>query len=309
MLPRMTTAKLVLDGRQGDQGTGEVVRAWFDRCWSLVGAGFAESLLTDPLPEADMRKAVSFGESYLYYPPRGHPFAHMAISADQESYVDDDSDVPYNRTWTPRAWAEFLDLVTAAPRGAVIRGGIIGPRPSGRDGHGWPHLEINASIGAPDDCVRLYVRATTDHVFPDDHPPGLLTALRTVADLGDSRYGEIVFEQHGSRPETHLESALPFMAYKGIMRAREVLRGYAWLTVVPRELAERLGGPDVMRSTGAFIEVEQLAGGGLWLRATEHPRDYDYAAAERVFHAVRSVLPAGLPKERHPLLVHADAQA
>jgi hypothetical protein len=30
-----------------------------------------------------------------------------------------------------------------------------------------------------------------------------------------------------------------------------------------------------MRASGAFVEVERLAGGGLWLRATEHPADYD----------------------------------
>jgi hypothetical protein len=309
VLPRMTTAKLVLDGRKGDRRTGEVIRAWFDRCWTLVGAQFAESLLTDPLPEADIREEVSVGMSYLHYPGRGHPFASMVISPEQEGYVDDGSDVPFNRTWTPRAWAEFLDRVTATPRGAVVRGGIVEPHESGIDNKGWPHLIITTFIGAPDGCVRLYVQATTDHVFPKSGPGGLLTALRTVADLGDPRYGEIVFEEHGARGETQLESALHLMAHEGNMRAREVLRGYAWLTIVPRELADRLGGPGAMRATGAFAEVEQLASGGLWLRATEHPREYDYAAAERVFHAVRSVLPAGLPKERHPLLVHADAQA
>jgi hypothetical protein len=305
----MVTANLVVEGRQGDRLTGEVIRAWFDRCWTLVGAELAESLLADPLPEADIRERVADGMVYLHYPAAGHPFAHMAISPEQESFVDGDSDTPYNRTWTPRAWAEFLDLVAAAPPGAKLDGGIIVPGQAGVDDVGPPIVYIEELIGAPDDCVRLHLVGTSDHVFPPDGPSGLLTAMHAVADLGDPRYGDIVFGHYGAGYTTQLELALSTAAHHGNPRAREVLRGYAWLTIVPRELAVRLGGPEAMRATGAFVEVEQLAGGGLWLRATEDPGDYDHAAAERVFHAVRSVLPAGMPKERHRLLVHADAQA
>ncbi len=70
MLARLATAKLTVDGRQGDRRTGELMRARFDRCWTLVSADFAESLLTDPLPEADIRAAVSAGMCYLHYPGR-----------------------------------------------------------------------------------------------------------------------------------------------------------------------------------------------------------------------------------------------
>jgi hypothetical protein len=65
--------------------------------------------------------------------------------------------------------------------------------------------------------------------------------------------------------------------------------------VVPVELAERLGGAEVMRRTGAFVEAAELQAGGLWLLATEDYRDYGPGQVARVFRALAPVLRPGKP--------------
>lgn len=96
---------------------------------------------------------------------------------------------------------------------------------------------------------------------------------------------------------THLEWALNRDEDDGMIEARTWLRGYSWITVTPPEIAQRLGGPEALRASGAFAYVEELPHGGLWLRATETADDYDAAAVRKVFDVVAPVLPAGQPRE------------
>jgi hypothetical protein len=91
---------------------------------------------------------------------------------------------------------------------------------------------------------------------------------------------------------------------ESMMAGREVLRGYSWVTVCPRELAERLGGADGLAASGAFAEVEELPHGGMWLQATDHFVEYDDAAVRRVFEVLAPVLPKGMPKP-DPFAVHS----
>jgi hypothetical protein len=74
------------------------------------------------------------------------------------------------------------------------------------------------------------------------------------------------------------------------------LRGYAWLTIIGQELADRLGSVDVLTASGVFWEVAPLAKGAVWLQATEDFRDYDQATAERLFAMLAPVLRPGLPE-------------
>lgn len=77
---------------------------------------------------------------------------------------------------------------------------------------------------------------------------------------------------------------------------RRVLRGYSWVTVCPAELAARLGGAAALAGCGAFVRVEELPRGAVWLQATEDFAGYDEAAMRRVFEALAPVLPAGQPE-------------
>lgn len=97
-----------------------------------------------------------------------------------------------------------------------------------------------------------------------------------------------------------------------IIGGRQVLRGYSWVTVVPSELAAKVGGVRALLASGAFVVVEELPSGGLWLRATETPADYDGDAVRRVFEALAPVLPPGQPQrdpfvDPHRRLVWEDA--
>lgn len=86
-----------------------------------------------------------------------------------------------------------------------------------------------------------------------------------------------------------------------LAQCRQYLRGYSWLTVVPGELAERLGGAAALQNSGAFVDVAQLDAGGVWLLATEDYRDYGPEQIERVFRVLRPVLRPGLPEHMDDL--------
>jgi hypothetical protein len=123
----------------------------------------------------------------------------------------------------------------------------------------------------------------------------LLSFVRSVADRVNPSFGRCEYEE----PRTAVELTVgpPWrLPEDTIPNSRRTLRGYSWLTICPQELADRLGGVDALRATGAFHEVEQLAAGGVWLLATADYRDYDQAVVERVFEAVAPVLPPGMPR-------------
>jgi hypothetical protein len=124
----------------------------------------------------------------------------------------------------------------------------------------------------------------------------VLDAVRALADVSDPVYGEAGFP--GSGQCTRLEEAMrSWGLFDTFARARHHLRGYNWVTVVPRELVERLGGAGALRAAGVFCEVLPLAHGGAWLRATGDFLDYGEGDdVQRVFQAVAKVLPPGLPR-------------
>ena len=64
---------------------------------------------------------------------------------------------------------------------------------------------------------------------------------------------------------------------------RSLLRGYLWVTVVSQELVVRLGAADGIEAAGAVAEVRQLPGGGVLLRATRRPEEYDEEVTRRLF--------------------------
>lgn len=150
-------------------------------------------------------------------------------------------------------------------------------------------------------------------IFPEpvlDRCVAYLKDLCRAEDLDFAGVGDIYY----LRTHTFLDKTLWRTRDESVRDARRYLRGYAWVTVVPPELAVRLGGADALAATGAFHEVEALPHGGVWLRATESLDAYDAAAVRRVFHALAPVLPPGLPEitERSDFdwqLVEEDAAA
>ena len=95
---------------------------------------------------------------------------------------------------------------------------------------------------------------------------------------------------------SNVEVALMRDLDESLPEDRDFLRGYAWVTVCPQELATRLGGQEAMEASGAFCRVVPLEGGGLLLQASETSSGYTDRAMEQVFEALTPVLPGGEPR-------------
>lgn len=171
-----------------------------------------------------------------------------------------------------------------------------------------------------DDVPMSGAELHLDLLSPDDHPDVATFSLRRENERTDGyvtfsdavmaravdalhdlcRCEDLDFAAAGDSAfdgtYTHLEWALHRDHSDGMSEARTWLRGYSWITVMPREIVQRLDGPDALRESGAFAYVEELPHGGLWLRATEKIEDYDAAAVRKVFGAVAPVLPPGRPQ-------------
>ncbi|MEW1892309.1 hypothetical protein [Streptomyces sp. NPDC085659] len=117
--------------------------------------------------------------------------------------------------------------------------------------------------------------------------------------LGDANpaFGRVEMGQFTER--TNLDVALRRKVAKSMSSGRNALRGYAWVTIVPQELMERLGGCAELESSGAFFKVFPLPGGGGVLQASETLSNYTDEAMLRIFEAFAPVLPIGKPNY-HP---------
>ncbi|GAA2077179.1 hypothetical protein [Actinomadura alba] len=111
------------------------------------------------------------------------------------------------------------------------------------------------------------------------------------AEVQRSSFGNVTNDDIGN--QTALEAILPHSVWDTILNSRQELRGYSWVTICAAEIAERLGGVDVLRRTGAFYEVTKLSYGGLFLRATPALNEYDDVAVRKVFEALAPVLLSG----------------
>ncbi|MFD7640520.1 hypothetical protein ACFV4P_07690 [Kitasatospora sp. NPDC059795] len=150
----------------------------------------------------------------------------------------------------------------------------------------WAVLHLETPISAP--LVRAVVES-----------------IRNVADGADPVFGSVGYG--GDRTCTELESALGLRDLGDTYDdARRILRGYDWITVVPRQLAAEHGGAAAF--AGARLSaVDELPSGALWLRATEEFADYRGSAVWAVFEALAPMLPTGLPVEREQLGVPRQA--
>ncbi len=73
---------------------------------------------------------------------------------------------------------------------------------------------------------------------------------------------------------------------------REVLYRFSWVTIIPPEVAARVGGAAGLRASGAFFEVSELPGGAVWLRATRAVGEFDATRSAAVAAALAPVLVA-----------------
>lgn len=79
-----------------------------------------------------------------------------------------------------------------------------------------------------------------------------------------------------------------------VPEARSILPTYDWTTVISKQLAVTLGGVEALRQSGVFHRVAEVAGGSVWLQATERLDEFDQEHGYRLFEVLAPVLPPRL---------------
>ncbi len=293
-----------LDGRaESPEDVGRYARRWFEAAAQGVAAGLLDDLRTRP-PQS--RKVFGSGASPEPWGEPGGLFASL-LRFDRLW-----GDARSKRVWSERAWKQFLDGLSDLPVAAELR--IFELNERGKPS--WNTLTVSAQrISEDGQWFRLFCE-----FLCSDPRPGTRVAKLTTQDVVDmvretaadipATFG-CVTDDGGAGGETALEDALNAAWDDGIQRSREVLRGYPWVTICPPQIAERLGGVEALRASGAFWDVRVLPTGSVWLQATERLEDYEGDALRRVFRTLAPVLPAGEPKpyvgEYRGRMVYEDA--
>ncbi|WP_035839042.1 hypothetical protein [Kitasatospora azatica] len=167
------------------------------------------------------------------------------------------------------------------------------------DDQGWPRTQF-LRIGVEReqdllDWVRFSAEAPAESLAAGEPEGNWLGLLRDTAAQLDVAYGQIGYERGLGRTE-HEERVGPPLPSMTIPQSRTFLRGYEWATVVPKEIAARLGGADELRRIGEFAQAALLPSGAVLLQATATFDGFDAAAVERTWRAVGPALRPGLPK-------------
>jgi len=283
---------ITLDGDLRDGLRAALGRRWLGEVWDDLCGPLRRTLEEHPLDGAEISEIVSAGRYWTLLPQIGRPMVTVADAARQW-------------TWTPAVWA---DLLANAGDEMHLAGGVVAPYPPERakglprslrerGNPGWPRLRI--LYGWRDGRCTLEVAADEDMLLAEDGTAALALYGR-FAELIDPAYGEVGFA-NGSIPTAPRVRIKAGWASYDPGSPREALFGHSWVTVLPAQLAERLGGPDALSATGAFHEVLPLPRGGALVRATVRLGDYDLAAARRVRDALAPVMP-----ERFRRFVNAD---
>jgi hypothetical protein len=265
------------------QEFGQVALAWLTEGVQALAADLSAEILAGPplkaprdsgvIDESDPRfKAQEpplWGDVEILYPPRNR------------SYVK-----PYSRTSLKR-----LDTLATEMREAIVS--------LQKEVDGPPRSHALEVIREGED--RGYARLLT---WLDPDSSGEFSAdgaaavfLRGFADRHAPVFGHVSPVNSARNGETQLEQALIRYPRHAVWEWDRYLRGYSWVTVVPAELAGRLGGAAGLRASGVFAVVEEVAGGSLWLQATPRWSQYagDQVVVDRVFDVLAPVLPPGKP--------------
>jgi hypothetical protein len=124
----------------------------------------------------------------------------------------------------------------------------------------------------------------------------LVDHVETVCGTVDVSFGHVT-DDFDAPGWTSLDTVMRRSVARSVRDARQFLRGYSWVTVLPAELAARLGGHPALETSGAFSAVREYPSGAVLLRATEDIFAYGEDATREIFEVLRPVLPPGMPRE------------
>lgn len=283
--------QVLVDVDRRPNRVGDLVQAWFGEGWRQLGGRMREHLLTHPAGASD-------GANPEF------PFGVEAYGTVNFRYGTTGNDGDYwTFTYGEPEWKRLLNEVSALPVGAFFsctdRAGVgrhgtfdIGGTAAFYMTPNYLNIDLARKRTPDRHLVMLCVDAREETLYGTvAQEDRTVEFFRSMVDSCNVDYGDMTFAHGG--PGTMVENQLAVRQVDRWFRARRVLRGYSWVTVVPDEIAERLGGGETFKSSGAFWKVERLRQGGWWLQATHRFADYQQAEAERVFNVLLPVLPEG----------------
>ncbi|WP_432990988.1 hypothetical protein [Dactylosporangium sp. CA-233914] len=273
-------AQLCVSVDEGYARALSAARRWFEMGFAEMGGQFRRAV-TGPLPAV-----VSNSTRALQELPG-------AISVQLVTMLDEQDQTP-DVVYSEPAWEEWLLSLGRVPWLAALEcrendstGNVLGP-------------SLNLTLDRVDSggtWLLFNIAGSADMTLAEPQRSALLRVLRAVAEHSNPVHGEVSWGT--SFTQAVYEEATHQYPQRTLPNGRWALRSYAWVTILPEEIGERLGGLDALRASGAFVEVDHLAGGGYWCRATQAPEEFDQAAAERVFTVVAPALPPGRPDRGH----------
>jgi hypothetical protein len=274
-----------------DADTAGLLRSWFSGAFEAMGGLLRERLLlAEPLSDAVMRRR-----------PRNEPYGQPG---DVWAYVMTGVRGPRGlkhkaKAFSLKSWAAFLAGLDEVPFTAELKLVTL-------DREGYPHalpaLRVTSAFNSEfakelreqdGRWLFLTVQFGPELLDDPDYQKATLAFARGIVDACNPNYGEISYDRGSGR--SAFESVFGGIPTRTVLASRRELRGYAWLTICPEEIGERLGGVDALRASGAFAEVAKLVHGGYWLLATGDYRDFGQPAAERIFPVLAPALRDGDP--------------
>uniref|UniRef100_A0AAU2K0Q2 DUF3396 domain-containing protein n=1 Tax=Streptomyces sp. NBC_00049 TaxID=2903617 RepID=A0AAU2K0Q2_9ACTN len=144
------------------------------------------------------------------------------------------------------------------------------------------------------DWVRLSAE-TSEERFGPAAQARMTELLRDFSQEVDPSYAQVGYSLTLGRTE-HEDRVGPPLPKRTLPQSRRLLRGYEWLMVIPREIAQQLGGADGISAAGDFHRVETLRDGAVLLQVTPEFDGFTGEAIERTWQLVRPALRPGMPK-------------
>jgi hypothetical protein len=275
--------QLTVERPADDAAAARMLRAWFAGAFEAMGGRLRAAVLAaEPMSDYNLRGRPA---SEPYGQP-GEVWSAIHTSVRGARGVRTKS-----KAFSTKAWTAFLDGLATVPFGAELTAVTL-------DHSGFPNAfpSLRDGLGTNEDSdgwLFLNVRFGPELLDDPDFQKSALAFVRSFADDWNPAYGEISYDRGSGR--TAWENVFRGLPEVTALTSREVLRGYAWLTICPQEIGDRLGGLSALRASGAFAQVETLGNGGYWLLATEDWRDFGQPAAERIFPVVAPALRPGEP--------------
>ena len=201
-----------------------------------------------------------------------------------------ESDPLRARPYSRRGWEAALSAAGVHPVHVSV--GLRSRRPQAV----YTSADVTvARAGTSSPWARLIASATLGPGFaPEVHAEQWVRYLGDVLDTADPAYAQIS-DLVGSEVDTALDMYLR-RSDVSVQESRTTLRGYAWVTVVPKELVETLGGVAALAESPAVMMARPLSAGGALLQATPTPAEFDSDAMHRLFRLLAPVLPPGMPR-------------